>query len=274
MYKEGSTSSHLVGYKYQFWVYACGTQSCRGKKYSGTVKFDEYDPVETGYDIWPLEPGKYIAYLVRDSSSPPYTSYLQSQTFTVKDSGEYCSRHPTPQPVPYPTSKPVSYPTPTRYPSVAPSRRPSPSPQHPQCTLEISTDYKCYYPGESVEVTFNNCKDVDERDWIGIFPASEDPDELSSPLVWLYACGTQSCRADATSGTVVFGYGGPNERGTLFWPLPSGKNYRAYLIKDLSPSGKFMASAMSEEFFFLKKATDTCDGDNNGSRSRSNSRKR
>ena len=269
----------MVGYGHQFWVWACGTQTTKCKKSTNVITFDANDPDESGYDTFPLDAGKYIVYLVRDNASgPPYESYLQSSTFTVMEAGKEC-------PSPQPTASPNTPPTPTvsQGPSPVPSEGPTPNPNPyptissqpspaPSCTVSVTTDYSCYYPGESVEVTFSNCE-LDEQDWVGIYPATSDPDDLGYSLVWFYLCGSQSCDTKVSHDTIVFGYGGRNERGTIAWPLPSGTSYRAFLIKEVKPGGGYMASAFSEEFFFLDKDSDSCDADNNGSRSRKESSK-
>jgi hypothetical protein len=85
----------MLGADFQFWVWACGTQSCNGTTTgSNTIVFDENDPQESGQDTWPLNVNPmegYRVHLIRyDPLVASFTSYLASNTFLVLEDTETC----------------------------------------------------------------------------------------------------------------------------------------------------------------------------------------
>ena len=69
-------------YKPLLWLYSCGSQHCSGRVSNGMVTFGHGDPNESGVIYWPLPNGHYVAYLIRETSSP-YHAFAVSDTFTV-----------------------------------------------------------------------------------------------------------------------------------------------------------------------------------------------
>jgi hypothetical protein len=256
VYYSGVESSDLDR-NYRLWVWSCGNQDCRASVSTGDITFGDGYPNEAGQDSWPLDDGyKYKVHLIHRSDAP-YTSHAESNEFRVVGSLAQCTHptprptpapvHPTPNPTPKPTPAPVRHPTPRPTPApVHPTPKPTPAPQN-ACHDSIVVDETCYvYDHDPIEVTFGNCN-PSSRDWIGVYDADDDPNWLSWPLFWVWACGTQRCYEATESGTIVFDRGDPTESGAEVWPLPRGE-YIAVLVKGVDPSGMYMASAVSHVF--------------------------
>lgn len=73
------------------------------------------------------------------------------------------------------------------------------------------------------EIAFQNC-DVQNGDWIAIFEADTDPSDLHFPLLWVWACGSQSCRGSPPQNDFVV--------SSAWWTLESDKYYTAYLLRN------------------------------------------
>lgn len=77
IYPEASldASAETVPGNSEMWIFlkTLDQTNCQGggKRLTGSVMFDENDPIETGVQIWPLEAGSYQAFILRDVS-PPY----------------------------------------------------------------------------------------------------------------------------------------------------------------------------------------------------------
>jgi hypothetical protein len=95
-----------------------------------------------------------------------------------------------------------------------------PPTEEEECDSMVMTDQSCYAVGEEISILFENC-DPARDDWIGIYTddSNRDPDDVGSPLDWLWTCGTQNCRGVAFVDTLPFGGG-----------LEEG-SYTAYLVR-------------------------------------------
>lgn len=256
-----------LGENYRLWVWACGDQDCQGKAEVGAITFDDSNSRE---NVWPLNPSPvgYQVHLIRRNPGGPNVSYAQSNLFYVVDGHETCGgTPPAPRPAPYSAPQPAPHPVPHSDPQPAPYLAPHPTPQpapHPgptePCENSVNTDAACYVEGnDEIAISFDNCN-AQAQDWIGIYDADDHPVELGYPLLWVWACGTQTCIEEADSGTIVFGPGHPYETGQGAWPLDEG-HYRAHLIHGASPMGHNVARASSEAFHVDKSScTSTPDG--------------
>jgi len=107
----------------------------------------------------------------------------------------------------------------------------------------ISVDKAEYTLGEDIQVSFENI-DPTKLDWIGLYPNGSGPFTLPrGSTMWLYACGTQSCRSVTSNGTITFGAGDPNESGKQVWPLQDGE-WRVFLLTN----NGYVSKAYSDKF--------------------------
>ena len=166
---------------------------------------------------------------------------------------------PTPDPVPLPTPPPTPSPTPdpTNIPetpnpsSVLLTESPTPFPSESltdtttlsptqsetfgDVEASIQVDKSSYTLGEEIVVTFIN-NPPRSTDWIALQDES-DLDIGWTAVLWVWTCGTQECEEARSSGTVVFGPGGPYaeefallEPGTYIMHLLRGDS----MINDVS----------------------------------------
>jgi hypothetical protein len=251
-----------LGENYRLWVWACGDQVCQGKAEVGAITFDDSNSHEAGTDVWPLNPSPvgYRVHLIRRNSGGPNVSYARSNLFYVVDGHETCGgTPPAPQPALYPAPQPTPQPAPHPAPYPAPQPAPHPGPTE-QCENSVNTDAACYVEGnDEITIAFDNCN-AQAQDWIGIYDADDHPVGLGYPLLWVWACGSQTCMEVADSGNIVFGPGHSYETGHGAWPLDDG-HYRAHLIHGSSPTGHNVARASSEAFSVdMSSCTSTPDG--------------
>ena len=72
-------------------------------------------------------------------------------------------------------------------------------------------------------------------DWIAIFESgactTSSCDNTYDLVMWLYACGDQSCDYKVSEGLLTFGPGDPDEEGTQSWPLNSS-SYEVVLLAE------------------------------------------
>ena len=64
------------------WVWTCGSQNCRGAPQSNTVVLDE-TTVDSQGGSWPLADDTYVAYLIRNTGTPPYQAFLESDKMKI-----------------------------------------------------------------------------------------------------------------------------------------------------------------------------------------------
>jgi hypothetical protein len=134
---------------------------------------------------------------------------------------------PTKQPTtPAPTRRPTESPTPAPSPKATPAPTKSPT----ECVAQIETDQECYNSGEDLVVEFENC-DPQPDDWIGVYAADEDPNNLGEPIGWLWACGDLICNESIEEGEVIFRQARGFGRFQIFLiRRNSGGPYKAYGI--------------------------------------------
>lgn len=65
------------------WVWACGSQNCRGAPQTNTVLLDE-NALDNQAGVWPLSKGDYLVFLIRNSGSP-YEALLSSEKMKIED---------------------------------------------------------------------------------------------------------------------------------------------------------------------------------------------
>jgi hypothetical protein len=112
------------------------------------------------------------------------------------------------------------------------------------CSTWVDTRRSCYAQGEQISASFNNC-DPQPEDWIGIYYADANPDDVSQALLWIWSCGGQNCGRAVESASVAFSgqhLGGRNS----VWPMNPG-NYRMHFLK-VNDRGSYQASASSDVF--------------------------
>ena len=86
--------------------------------------------------------------------------------------------------------------------------------------------------GENIVVSFNNCN-PEPDDWIGVYAADADPNDLGDPLVWLWACGNQDCEESVLQGNATFFEARGSGAFKVFMVRRnSGGIYKAYGIGD------------------------------------------
>jgi len=82
IYPRGSVDDDHVPSGPEMWVYACGTQHCAEKTFTGSVMFSKFQPEEGD---WPLDDGEYEVVLVRNEWLPPYEVVTHSEPFVVSN---------------------------------------------------------------------------------------------------------------------------------------------------------------------------------------------
>lgn len=145
----------------------------------------------------------------------------------------------TPDPTTTPTMSPTTIAPTTPAPSVAVT--PSPTVLPTTCVPSISWVSDCIEVGDPIEVQYQNCE-PQFGDWIGIYDRNADPANLGAPYLWVWACGTQSCRGAPQVNTVILDESAVDNQAGV-WPLPRG-DYFAYLIRN--SGGPYEALLLSE----------------------------
>jgi hypothetical protein len=156
IYPDSVSSNNLR--QGELWQWVCGGQEsggCSTTLAQGTVQFNTGTNIsdEDWAQSWPLLPGTYRAYLLRDTGQPYEAVTESSAVFTVMGT-------------PSPTGSPT-------VPSV------------------ISTDAQTYLAGDVITVSFQN-GDPMIGDWIAIFEASAPLDNLQNGELWMWICGGQA----------------------------------------------------------------------------------
>eukprot|EP00934_Nitzschia_sp_Nitz4_P002308 Nitzschia sp. Nitz4//scaffold396_size11502//2135//2770//NITZ4_009036-RA/size11502-exonerate_protein2genome-gene-0.0-mRNA-1//-1//CDS//3329550268//2308//frame0 len=149
---------------------------------------------------------------------------------------------PTKQPTHSPTGRPTD--SPTRRPTASltwePTRQPTPAPTlfPTGCQSALTVDRTCYVERDDIIiVSFFNCNPR-AGDWVGMWPASENPETLGSNFVtWTLSCGTKTCSEAMES--MVLGF---RAKG-----IGTG-TFRVHLIDQTSSGAPFSADASSASF--------------------------
>ena len=198
------------------WVWTCGTQSCNtlqnNRRAEGTITFGKSAQGES--QKWPLGAGLYFAAL--SGGDRPYSAHAVSDPFEIG-----CPDEPTVTP-------------------------PSGTPR----ADSVSVVKTCYEQNEPIGVNFS--KDVDSNlvgNWVAIY-RQEDLQNLedlpSSPAIWVWTCGSQSCSTSSNmlaEGIVTFEKNSQGEESRN-WPLSAGL-YFAVLTGGVRP---YSAHAISDPF--------------------------
>jgi hypothetical protein len=144
-----------------------------------------------------------------------------------------------------PTASPVERETPTRNPTASPVAKPTVKPvvSNPTrgptpCQSSLTVDKSCYVESQDVIVVeFINC-DPQDDDWVGIWLASEDPENLSGNFyTWAWSCGTQSCLGAPKTMRIAF-----EAQGLGF------ESFRSFLVHETPDNDPYFSHAMSEPF--------------------------
>jgi hypothetical protein len=198
-------------------------------------------------------PTEYPTYKPYPTSSP--TEYPTDKPYHTDSPTEYPTYKPDPtySPTEHPTDEPKPTPKPTPHPTKKPTPHPTPSKSKPtsyptheeECTSSLTTDMDCYDGSyDVVVVDFKICY-PHIKDWIGIFHASDDPNDLGEAVAWAWtACGSMhDCEESSDDDSLdTNGY-------VEFIGLPDGE-YRAHLINHSDPySSGFEAEASSGIFY-------------------------
>ena len=119
------------------------------------------------------------------------------------------------------TASPTRAPSLTSAPSMAPRPvvTPTKMPTSQQsCQDSVKVDRRCYNVRDletvPYQTTFTSCEPHPEN-WIGVFPAGHDADNLPDPVLWLWTCNSQNFTDCDNEGTPsgVLGIGGVLEPG-------------------------------------------------------------
>jgi hypothetical protein len=113
------------------------------------------------------------------------------------------------------------------------------------CVTMIESDYKCYARDTSVDVFFLSCE-FDSDDWIGIFPATDEPQVVGTPAnnLWLWACNGDIEDCEVATQSDIYTFDG----------LDAG-SYRALLIRR-NVTGPDDAYSWSDAFEVKDNAVD------------------
>jgi hypothetical protein len=112
------------------------------------------------------------------------------------------------------------------------------------CSTWIDTRNSCYAQGVQISASFFNC-DPQPEDWIGIYYANANPDDVSQALLWIWSCGQQNCDRAVESASVAFSGSHLGGRNSV-WPMNPG-NYRMHFLK-VNNRGSYEAYASSDVF--------------------------
>jgi len=176
------------------WLYACGTQHCTFLTGENELVFGDERPDETNLIAWPLPPGDYRAFLLREGRFP-YEPLAVTMKFSVLGRGNSCDGSTD------------------DYAATDSNGGFSPA---------VSSDSGCYMFEQSISVEFLNPGPL-EFDWIGVYRSENfDVDNPGRARLWLYACGNQHCSRTVDAGNVMFGPNYPVESGRSAWPLEPG----------------------------------------------------
>ncbi len=123
-------------------------------------------------------------------------------------------------------------------PTVSPTTLGTASPTN--CEDAVNVFSTCYASGEDIVTALSNCNPLDD-DWIGLYPSSDDLNDLPNPDIWSWACGTQFCRESVTTNSIALN----DEHAGNDWPLEEG-TYRVILARNSAQP--YTAYAASSEF--------------------------
>ena len=91
---------------------------------------------------------------------------------------------------------------------------------------QISTDHQCYeFAKQQIHVNFSNSLPHHE-DWVGIYPADADSNDLGTPVAWFWLCGNKRDKCATSVGMVTFPW------------LPAG-TYKAIMSRNKDAMGPY-----------------------------------
>lgn len=127
-------------------------------------------------------------------------------------------------------------------PSLAPQTQPpaQATPPPTQCVDSMRSLSGCYGPGDPINIDFTNCNPEDD-DWVAIYDAGEDVDDLPNPPVWSWACGNRNCREAVTSEQ--FALDEEHSSGGA-WPLDEGNYVVTMSRNSAQPYDAYAVSAV------------------------------
>lgn len=126
--------------------------------------------------------------------------------------------------------------------TVTTSPTPAPATAAPTpCIDAVTVSSQCFFSAQDVVVALSSCNPQDD-DWIGLYPASADINNLPNPDIWSWACGSRNCRESVTSNVITVN---ENLAGSNAWPLVEGA-YRVVLARNSAQP--YVAFAFSDEF--------------------------
>ena len=132
------------------------------------------------------------------------------------------------------TDEPSSTPTATvtEAPSMMPTIQPivPTTPQPTRCENFIEVDGCVDELTQFITVNFANCE-PEEDDWVAIYPADRNPQDLGDPILWAWTCGDQSCRGEEREGTVIFQREFFDFNGPYEWPLSRREDYIVHILR-------------------------------------------
>jgi hypothetical protein len=112
---------------------------------------------------------------------------------------------------------------------------------------EIFTHQSCYPFGkQEIKVSFFN-QNPQNEDWVGMYPATADPNNLEGPVAWYWLCGTKKEKCKIGVGSVTFPW------------LPPG-TYKAMMVRQphsKGHGGPYSSYAESEPFDVVRGNTCT-----------------
>ena len=183
----------------------------------------------------PVSRAEIPIYSPTPSPGETATNYARNAT-AHPDETTTPTRNPEASPVAEVTEMPVFITSrPTRLPTQE-TRTPTDEPS--TCESILVVDNFCYVDDEdNILVDFINC-DPQDDDWVGIWLASEDPDNLSgNSYAWAWSCGSQNCDGAPTTNRIAF------ETSRLGF-----ETFRAFLVNETPQNQSYVSHAMSEPF--------------------------
>jgi Hint module len=181
----------------QMWVFAKSLKQTQeqGIRKIGSVTFEGGDPDEGYHQNWPLLPGNYQVFILRQPAiNGKHKAVLSSFFFIV---------NPVPTPAPTPTPP------------------------------FIETNQLTYTVNDPITITWDYDIPV-VGDWIGLFPSPTELSEFSftTATMWVYISSlTQTLQGGTRKdGFVTFDGNNPIEDGIQDWPLKPG-TYKVYILR-------------------------------------------
>ena len=225
------------------WKWTCDRQGdeCSTSRVTGQVRISQ-SAVDEDADgrVWPLAPGRYTAYLLRNTRSPFWQVIEQSTSFLIQrnapptDNVVEEAPQPVPQPVPVPQPIPVPEPVPVPQPVPIPQPVSVPAPMPNDVALAgVRAERISFLPSESIWIEFDHVSSAAlADDWIGIYHISFPSHQLEDALLWKWTCNSDLlCPSPTVAGRVRLDAFSGWTATSPAWPLAPGQ-YRAFLLRN------------------------------------------